>query len=389
MDTLTTLRVDQIGGLPATPEYWRDFQAYSIGRMTEADWQARQDAAILAAIRAQEAVGFPILTDGELRRRNFQESFSKAVTGFDVPESAKFAYQEGQISATPQSRAEQDFAAIGPAIFTRRPARERLRLTRNVVLEEYQAAQALTDRPVKATLLGPDRIAQRFDWQNSTAVYRDLDDFTADVVAILRQMIAGLVEAGCRYIQIDAPGYTAYVDEVSRQRMRERGEDPAENMRRSIAADNAVIAGFPDVVFGIHLCRGNPRTIDPATGKVMAQWHREGTYDAIAEELFGTLAHQRLLLEYDSDRAGGFEPLRFVPKGSIAVLGLVTTKDPALEDADTLVRRIEDAARHLDLAQLAVSPQCGFGGLDPAVMPQPDAWAKLARLVEVAHRVWG
>jgi 5-methyltetrahydropteroyltriglutamate--homocysteine methyltransferase len=389
MTSLVKLRVDQIGGLPCSPEYWRDFQNFSLGRMDAASWRKRQDAAVTEAVRAQEAVDFPILTDGELRRRNFQESFANAVSGFDVPDAARFAYQEGEISSAPHSRAEQNFAAVGPAIFTRRPARERLKLVRNVVLEEFQTAQALSDRPVKVALLGPDRIAQRFDWQNSTSVYRDLDDFVADVVGILREMISGLAKAGCKYIQIDAPGYTAYVDDVSKQRMRERGEDPAENMRRSIAADNAVIAGFPDVTFGIHLCRGNPRTIDPQTGKVMAQWHREGHYDDIAEELFGTLKHERLLLEYDSNRSGGFEPLRFVQKGHVAVLGLVTTKDPALEDADGLIRRVEDAAKHLPLDQLAISPQCGFGGLDPAVMPQQDAWAKLKRLVEVAHRVWG
>jgi 5-methyltetrahydropteroyltriglutamate--homocysteine methyltransferase len=201
-------------------------------------------------------------------------------------------------------------------------------------------------------------------------------------------MIAALVEAGCRYIQIDAPGYTAYVDNVSLERMRARGEDPEKNLERSIAADNAVIAGFDDVVFGLHICRGNPRTIDPRTGRIAAQWHREGFYDSIAEQLFGELHHQRLLLEYDSERAGGFEPLRFVPKGKIAVLGLVTSKSDEVEAPDDVTRRIEEAGRYLPLEQLALSPQCGFGG-SSVPFPEDAQWRKLETILDVSRRVWG
>lgn len=238
------------------------------------------------------------------------------------------------------------------------------------------------------TVLSPDRISQRFDWQNSTDVYSDMDAFIADVVAITRQIIGELVRAGCRYIQIDAPGYTAYVDKVSLERMRSRGEDPDKNMERSIAADNAVIAGFDDVTFGIYLCKGNPRTIDPATGKVMPQWHREGHYDAIAELLFSQLKHHRILLEYDDERSGGFAPLRFVPKQTIAVLGLVTTKRADLESLDVLRRRIGEATQYLPAEQLALSPQCGFGGLDSVSIPEEDQWRKFDRILETARTVW-
>jgi 5-methyltetrahydropteroyltriglutamate--homocysteine methyltransferase len=238
-------------------------------------------------------------------------------------------------------------------------------------------------------VLSPDRISQRFDWQQSTAIYPDMDAFLADVVAITRQIIAELVAAGCRYIQIDAPGYTAYVDKVSLERMRSRGENPDESLERSIAADNATIDGFDNVTFGIHLCRGNPRTVDPATGKVMPQWHREGHYDAIAERLFSQLKHHRLLLEYDDDRSGSFAPLQYVPKDKIAVLGLVTTKRSDLEPRDLLRRRIDDAARYLPLEQLALSPQCGFGGLGHIAIPEEDQWRKLERVLEIAQLVWG
>jgi methionine synthase II (cobalamin-independent) len=388
MTDLMSLRVDQVGGLAAPTPYWNAFTRFAAGALSEAHWRQHQDQTVRDVLRRQEEIGFPILTDGELRRRNFQESFARAVAGFDVPDGAENAYQQDRITRRAHVRAEQDFAAAGPAIYTRRPVRERLRLVRNVPLEEYRFAAAHATTPVKVTLLGPDRVAQRFDYENSRGVYRDVDEFLADVVAIEREMIGGLVAAGCRYIQIDAPGYTAYVDQVSRDRMTARGEDPDANLARSIAADNAVITGFDNVVFGLHVCRGNPRTIDPATGKVVAQWHREGHYDAIAERLFQGLNHQRLLLEYDSERAGDFAPLRFVPRGKIAVLGLVTTKDATLEDRDALKRRIDEAARHLPLDQLALSPQCGFGGLSPTVMDPEDQWRKLERIIATAAEVW-
>ena len=383
---LKHLRVDQVGGLAAPPELRRVFDDYKSGNASEAALDRAKDEAVRHVIARQEAIGFPILTDGELRRRNFQESFSESVSGFDVPAEDKS--MEG-VSLQPFARAEQNFSAPGPAIRTRRHVVERLRLTRNVPLSEYEFSSKLATKPVKVTVLSPDRISQRFDWQQSKAVYADMDAFLADVVEITRQIIRGLIAAGCRYIQIDAPGYTAYVDKVSLERMRARGEDPDENMQRSIAADNAVIAGFANVTFGIHLCKGNPRTIDPATGKVMPQWHREGHYDAIAERLFAQLNHHRLLLEYDDERSGSFAPLRYVPKDKIVVLGLVTTKRADLESLDLLRRRIDEATQYLPSAQLALSPQCGFGSLDSISIGQEDQWRKFERILETARLVWG
>jgi 5-methyltetrahydropteroyltriglutamate--homocysteine methyltransferase len=382
---LRHLRVDQVGGLAAPPELRRVYDDYKNGKASEAALDRAKDEAVRHVIAKQEAIGFPILTDGELRRRNFQESFSESVSGFDVP--AEDRSMEG-VSLQPFARAEQNFTAPGPAIRTRRRVVERLRLIRNVPLSEYQFSSKVATRPVKTTVLSPDRISQRFDWQQSKSVYPDMDAFLADVVAISRQIIRELIAAGCRYIQVDAPGYTAYVDKVSLERMRARGEDPDENMARSIAADNAVIAGFDDVTFGIHLCKGNPRTIDPATGKVMPQWHREGHYDGIAERLFAQLKHHRLLLEYDDERSGSFAPLRYVPKDKIVVLGLVTTKRADLESLEVLRRRIDEATQYLPAEQLALSPQCGFGGLDSISIPQEDQWRKFERILETARLVW-
>jgi 5-methyltetrahydropteroyltriglutamate--homocysteine methyltransferase len=192
-------------------------------------------------------------------------------------------------------------------------------------------------------------------------------------------MIQQLVDAGCRYVHIDAPGYTAYVDEPSLAAMRARGEDPMENFARSLRADAAVIEGFPGVTFGIHLCRGNQRSM----------WHREGTYDAIAERLFSELPHDRFLLEYDSPRAGGFEPLRHVRKDAVVVLGLVSTKVPQLESLDELRRRVDTAAKYLPLDRLAISPQCGFASdVVGNLVSEEDQKRKLERVVELARRIW-
>jgi 5-methyltetrahydropteroyltriglutamate--homocysteine methyltransferase len=390
--SLRRLRVDQVGSLAGPPALRSLMERNALGEATDAALAAAQDEAIRDVIKQQEAIGFPVLTDGEFRRRNFQDSFGAAVTGFATPEDVKRSYLERHREITKEAfqRAEQNFEAAGPAILHRLPARERLKLVRNVPLEEFRFASAVATHPVKETLVSPDRISQRFAHEHSKAVYAGMDEFLADVVAIEREMIAQLVAAGCRYIQIDAPGYTAYGDPVSLERMRSRGEDPDENLERSIRADNAVIAGFEDVVFGIHLCRGNPRTADPETGKVLAQWHREGHYDAYAEQLFAGLAHDRLLLEYDSDRAGSFAALRYVPKDKVVVLGLVTTKSEEVEGVDMLERRIAEASKYLPLDQLALSPQCGFGGAGPgAVLAEDVQWRKLERILETARQVWG
>jgi 5-methyltetrahydropteroyltriglutamate--homocysteine methyltransferase len=162
--------------------------------------------------------------------------------------------------------------------------------------------------------------------------------------------------------------------------MRAAGVDPAARMERSMMADNAIIGGVRGVTFGIHLCRGNVRSM----------WHREGAYDAIAERLFNTLKHERFLLEYDTERAGGFEPLRFVPRHKVVVLGLVSTKVPELENPDALKRRIDEAARYLPLEQLALSPQCGFSSnIVGNLLTEDDQWRKFDLIREVAADIWG
>jgi len=331
-------------------------------------------------VRLQESIGLDVVSDGEMRRLNFQDSFGAAVEGYDASASTLQAYTRRVEGGTALRRWEVPLHEKGTAISHRRPVTSRLKLAKNVPLEEYQFVAGVAKTPAKVSLIGPDRISQRFDHENSKAVYPDMDAFMADVVAIERAIISSVVKAGCRYVHIDAPGYTAYVDAPSMDQMRARGEDPMANFARSLKADAAVIANFPGVTFGIHLCRGNQRSM----------WHREGSYDAIAERLFTQLPHDRFLLEYDSPRAGSFAPLRFMPKGKVAVLGLVSTKVPELEAVDALKRRIDEAAKVLPLDQLAISPQCGFASDVVGNLITPDDQKrKLERVVETARQVWG
>jgi len=200
------------------------------------------------------------------------------------------------------------------------------------------------------TLLSVDRISMRYAYEDSPQVYPTTQAFADAVVGVETEMVRELGAAGCDYIHIDAPSYTAYVDEESLGRMRARGEDPQRNLARSIAADNAVVQALPDATFA-SICAA---ATQPGCGTV------RGSYDAIAEQLFTTLAHGRYLLEYDDERSGGFEPLRFVPKGKVVVLGLISTKRARVESVDELRGRIEEAAKYIPLEQLALSPQCGF-----------------------------
>jgi len=381
MSNLKTIRTDIVGSLLRPPGLKDARIAFDEGKIDAAQFRAAEDAAVESAVRLQESVGLDVISDGEMRRLNFQDSFGAAVEGYDAKHSTLKVYERRVEGSAPLQRWDvQQLHDVGTAVSHRRPAKARLKLARNVPLDEYNAVRKIAKTPAKVSLIGPDRISQRFDHQASKAVYKDMDDFVADVVAIERAIVDSLVAAGCRYIHIDAPGFTAYVDQPSLAQMRGRGENPEVNFARSLKAEAAVVANLGEVASGIHLCRGNQRSM----------WHREGSYDAIAERLFNELPHDRFMLEYDSPRAGSFAPLRFVPKGRVVVLGLVSTKVPEMETVDGLKRRIDEAARHLPLDQLAISPQCGFASDVVGNLLSPDDQKrKLELVVETARQVWG
>lgn len=374
---LRALRVDLVGSL-LRPRAIKDaFAGYGAGSVSEPELKKVQDDAIRAVIAKQVAHDLPIVVDGEFRRTAFMESFS-VVAGVEEWQAGVKTYHE--VLKRNESVDTSTHKGQDPILLNRKRVTAKLKLLRNTLLDDYRFAQNLTYHPVKVTLIGPDRIQQCYDSEASHAVYSNTAEFLRDVVAVEREMIGQLASAGCRYVGIDAPGYTAYVDPDSLASMRARGEDPMEIMNRSIEADNHVIAQHPSVTFGIHICRGNRQSM----------WHREGHYDAIAEKLFSCLNHQRLLLEYDTERAGSFAPLRFVPKGKIAVLGLITTKIGRVETVDELRRRIDEAARFLPLEQMALSPQCGFASsLRGNLLTEEEQFQKLDVMLETAQKVWG
>ena len=380
MKPLAQIRTDVVGSLLRPAHLKQAYAQHDAGTIAAEELRRIEDEAIGDAVRLQEEIGLEVVTDGEFRRLNFQDSFAASVSGFDA-RAADLSFVESlSREGKPLQRWDPYRVADGAAILQRRPVSQKLRLVRNLPLEEYLFVSSVAQRPAKVTLVGPDRISQRFDYQKSKSIYWSMEDFVADVARIEREMIRGLVDAGCRYVQIDAPSYTAYVDAPSLDEMKARGEDPAKNLMRSVKADNEILRLFDDVTFGIHLCRGNQRSM----------WHREGSYDAIAEMLFTGLRHDRLLLEYDSPRAGTFAPLRFVPKGKVVVLGLVSTKVPEIESVDDLKRRIDAAAKYLPLDQLAISPQCGFASdVVGNLVSEDDQKRKLAVVVETARQVWG
>jgi 5-methyltetrahydropteroyltriglutamate--homocysteine methyltransferase len=381
MANLKTIRTDVVGSLQRPPGLRETRIQFDEGKITAEALREAENEAVRGAVRLQESIGLDVITDGEMRRLNFQDSFGAAVEGFDAQRSTVKGAERRVEGGAPGQRWEiPKLHESGTAVSHRRPAKEKIRLTRNVPLEEYQFVASVAKAPAKVSLIGPDRISQRFDYQNSQGVYKGLDDFVDDIVRIERQIVESLVKAGCRYIHIDAPGFTAYVDKPTMDQMRARGEDPMQNFSRSLKAESKVVENLGDVASGIHLCRGNQRSM----------WHREGTYDAIAERLFNELAHDRFLLEYDTPRAGSFEPLRFVPKGKVVVLGLVSTKTAEMETVDGLKRRIDEASKFIPLDQLAISPQCGFASdVVGNLISADDQKRKLEVVVDTARQVWG
>jgi 5-methyltetrahydropteroyltriglutamate--homocysteine methyltransferase len=374
---LSKSRTDHVGSLLRPEQLKAAFRGFALRELSMNELRAAQDSAIREVVAKQEAIGLPVVTDGEFRRLNWQVSFS-AVEGWDLWSGSwkKFLQNPGDKAAHETPLQKGDDAVVSFRV----PATARLRLVENFPLAEYRFLRSVARGPVKITLMGPDRVAQMCDIENSKVIYENSQAFLDDVVRIQRQMVQELVDAGCDYVQIDEPSYTGYVDPPTLERMRARGEDPLKNLRRAIAADNAVINGLKGkAIFGLHICRGNRASM----------WHREGKYDAIAETLFGGLNYDRLLLEYDTERAGTFEPLRYVRKGAIAVLGLITTKTGRVETVNELMKRINEAARFIPLDQLALSPQCGFAsGIGGNLLTEDEQWRKLEVMLETARRVW-
>jgi 5-methyltetrahydropteroyltriglutamate--homocysteine methyltransferase len=330
-----------------------------------------EDRAILRVLDRQRELGFQIFTDGELRRNNFMSDFTDAVTGFDMGDAVARAWR----GAGPDAGAVRNVTGIVTA---------KLEQTRRLTAHEVAFMKRHSPGAIKMTLPSANQFpAIAYKRGVSERAYASHSEFLADVVAIVKAEVQALAADGVHYIQIDAPRYSYYVDKKWRDYIRtEMGLDPDAALDEAIRADNACLAGIrrPGLTIAIHLCRGNNRS----------HWYAEGGYDPIAEKLFGTLDVDRFLLEYDDERSGTFEPLRFVPRGKQVVLGLVSSKRPHLESADVLRRRIDEAARYVPLDDLALSPQCGFASMmEGNLLTEDDQWAKLDLVARTAREVWG
>ncbi|HEX6032259.1 MAG TPA: hypothetical protein VFY90_12580 [Tepidiformaceae bacterium] len=358
-------RADHVGSLLRPAEL---LQARADGLSGDA-LRELEDRLILDALRRQQEVGLKVFTDGEFRRRTFMSDFNDSVDGLDEGEALPRDWQASG-SAPPVSR------VAGVVV-------SKIRQKRRLARHEADFLKAHAPGDIKITLPSANQFpAIAYKRGVSEGAYADHSELLWDIVPIIKREIAALIDEGVRYIQIDAPRYSYYIDPRWRDYIRsEMGREPDQALAEAIDADNACLEGArrEGVTLAIHLCRGNNRS----------QWYAEGGYDAIAESLFGQLNVDQFLLEYDSERAGTFDPLRFVPRRKSVVLGLVSTKVPDLEPQADLLARFEEASKFVPLENLALSPQCGFAStMEGNLLTEDDQWAKLRLVVETARKIW-
>jgi 5-methyltetrahydropteroyltriglutamate--homocysteine methyltransferase len=363
----TPYRADHVGSFLRPAEL---LEARRNASVNAEQLHAIEDLHIQHVLAKQKELGFEIFTDGELRRRNFMSDLTDAVEGFDLGDAVSRTWKAGDGEESPVSRV----AGIVTA---------KLRQVRPLTGHELPFLKKNSPGAIKMTLPSATQFpAIAFKSGVTDKVYKDHSALLWDIVGIMKTDIAKLSTDGVSYIQIDAPRYSYFMDPKWRAWIRtEMKVEPDALLEESIRADNACFeaARRPGVTVAIHLCRGNNRS----------HWYAEGGYDAVAEKLFGTLAVDRFLLEYDDERSGTFEPLRFVPRGKAVVLGLVSSKLTKLESSDELIQRTKEASQYVPLENLALSPQCGFAStMEGNMLTEDEQWAKLRLVVETARLVW-
>ena len=364
-------RADHVGSLLRPPEVKEARAAFQAGNLTREGLTEVENRAILQALQRQRSAGVDIYTDGEFRRSLFTSDMAEAVEGFVTSEQpgGTLVWQGPGDELQRQG--------------TRRVVGGKLRQVRR--LTGLQAAFLNKHAPGQVKMTGPSPsffTVGSFLPGTTDQFYPTRSGLLWGLGSIIKAEIAALVEDGISYIQIDAPRYSDYIDPIWRQNLRDLGEDPDKMFDEAIAADNSCLAGVqrPGLTVALHICRGNNES----------KWYAQGGYEPIAEKLFNTLAVDRFLLEYDTDRAGTFEPLRFMPPGKMVVLGLVSSKEPGLESQDSLLSRIDEACRYVPVDNLALSPQCGFASSAAGnLLTEDQQWRKLERVAETAQEVWG
>jgi len=356
---------DHVGSLLRPARLHEARAKAAAGEITADELRAVEDACIRDVVALQENAGLRVITDGEFRRTWWHFDFLSGFGGFELGKPLDKGTFEGAAEQPPSAQITA-----------------KLRRSRPIMVDHFTYLAGLTDRTAKFTVPGPSMAHFRAGRTGISAeVYPDLEPFWEDLTAAYRAELGDLAANGCTYIQLDDISYAYLCDADVRANLESKGEDPDALALTYANALNDAIRDLPDnVTTGIHMCRGN----------FQSTWAASGGYEPVAELVFNTVTANALFMEYDSDRAGGFEPLRFVPDDKVVVLGLVTTKTPGLESKDELKRRIDEAAQYIDLERLCLSPQCGFSSTHHGnKIGEDDEIAKLRLIVEVADEVWG
>jgi len=367
MRTTPPFRADHVGSL-LRPKALRDARARrEKGEITAEQLKAIENGEIEALIRKQEAVGLKSVTDGEYRRASWQTDFLQALDGVETYEGERAFQFHGAATRPIQLRVTKKLGGYKP----------------HPMIDHFRFVAAHTKATPKMTIPSPSTLHFRFGRKVvPESIYPSMDEFYRDLGETWRKAVHGFADAGCRYLQLDETNLTYLCDPELRPQVKARGDDPDQLPFVYAGMINAAIADIPaDMTITMHLCRGNFRSTFISAG---------GGYEPIAEMLFNTIKVHGYFMEYDSARSGGFEPLRFVPKGKTVVLGLVTSKSGTLESKDEIKRRIEEAAKFVDIGQLCLSPQCGFASTEEGnILAEEEQWAKLRMIVELADEVWG
>ena len=368
--TSPPFRADHVGSLLRPPRLLQARDDFAAGRITAADLRAVEDEEIPAAIRMQEEVGLQPATDGEFRRASWHMDFIYALGGVSKAPghlAVKFRNATGEIEFTPAS-----IVVDG-----------KLRIEDTIFADAFTFLKShVTTAVPKLTIPSPNMVHYRGGpAMLDPAVYPDLEEFWADLAAAYADEVQRLAALGCTYLQFDDTSLAYLNDPAQRAEIAGRGEDADHLHLRYIKQINAAVKDRPQgMAITTHMCRGNFRS----------SWVASGGYDFVAEALFSELDVDGFFLEYDDERSGGFEPLRFVPQGKQVVLGLVTTKRPELESKDDLKRRVDEAAKYVPLDQLCLSGQCGFSStVEGNALTAGEQLAKLRLIVETAHDIWG
>jgi 5-methyltetrahydropteroyltriglutamate--homocysteine methyltransferase len=361
-------RADHVGSLLRPPELKRAREEFKSGKLSRAGLAEVENAAIRKAVALQEAAGLQSVTDGEFRRAFWHVDF---LTGFDGIAATQGQYAlkfDGEGGAESETRS---MMVVTGKVKRKRP----------VMVDHFHFLKSMTKETAKLCIPAPTYLHMRGGRRVVNAeAYPDVEEFWSDITLAYRQEIAELGAAGLEYLQIDDVSFACLCDEGIRGQVRRDGEDPARLPTKYASVITDLLKDRPSTMaVTMHTCRGNHASM----------WMAEGGYDAVAEAVFQT-GVDGFFLEYDTARAGGFAPLRFVPKGKKVVLGLISTKTPVLEKKDTLKRRIEEAAKYVALEDLCLSPQCGFASSEVGnQLSEDDQKRKLELAVQVAHELWG